>query len=125
MVVFDFTNFASLVHKGEGICKISKTVRPLNGHVLMKRPLGVNFCEQVEDRFPAKTCLPWVGGRAVFFRKGDALNPKGANRRFLWFLFRPSREVSTGVSYPLARRQGVLCHRCRLAGYGRRAPSSR
>ena len=125
MMPFRFTNFASSVDKGQSLSKISKGIGSLNGHVVLKRPLGVDFREQVEDRYSVKTYLPLMGGRAVFLSKRDVLNPKGANRRFLWFLFRPSREVLTVASCPLVRKQEVPCHRCRPAGYAQRAPSSR
>lgn len=66
MMIFCFTNFSGLVDEGQGLCKISKGIGTLNGHVLLKSPLRVDFCQQVEDRFLAKTCLPLVGRRTVF-----------------------------------------------------------
>ena len=118
-MVFGFTNFTGLVDKGQSLCKISKSVGALNERILVKRPFCVHFSKQVENGFPSKTCLPLMGGRAPVLGEGDVLNPKGANRRFLWFLFRPFREVLTVASCPLVRRLEVPCHRCKQVVCGR------
>ena len=42
MVVFRLTNFASLVDKGQRLCKIGKGVGALNGVILVEGPLRVD-----------------------------------------------------------------------------------
>ena len=113
MVVFGFTNFPGSVDEGQRFCKIRECVGPLDGYRFLEGPLWVYFREESKDVFTFKALLPRLAGRAAFISEWNVLNPKGGNRRCLWFLFPLFREVWSDASCLLVQRQGVLCRRCR------------